>query len=172
MLKLVDFGLVKLMVPDETRTITVLQGRGTALYTPLEQYGGETGHTDARSDVYSLGATLYHLATNEPPAEAKQRFLAPDSLQPVRDLRPEVSKRTAEAIEWAMALHPDDRPADAAELRQALIGDKLTPRKVRQEIPAGWQVALRENRWLGIAALTLLLIVVMATWLSPMVPAF
>ena len=68
-LKLVDFGLVKLMVPDDATTITIVQGRGTIQYTPLEQYGGDTGHTDARSDIYSLGATLYHLFTNQPPLE-------------------------------------------------------------------------------------------------------
>ncbi|MCZ7671938.1 MAG: protein kinase [Chloroflexi bacterium] len=49
-IKLVDFGLVKLMAPDDARTITVVQGRGTALYTPLEQYGGDGGH-----DWYSNG---------------------------------------------------------------------------------------------------------------------
>jgi serine/threonine-protein kinase len=67
LIKLVDFGLVKQMAPDEM-TITVIQGRGTAHYTPLEQYGGDTGHTDPRSDIYSFGATLYHLLTNTPPA--------------------------------------------------------------------------------------------------------
>ena len=40
--KLVDFGLVKLLAPDDQRTITVVQGRGTVQYTPLEQYGGDT----------------------------------------------------------------------------------------------------------------------------------
>jgi eukaryotic-like serine/threonine-protein kinase len=39
LLKLVDFGLVKIMAPEEV-TITIIQGQGTALYTPLEQYGG------------------------------------------------------------------------------------------------------------------------------------
>ncbi|MBK9052107.1 MAG: protein kinase, partial [Chloroflexi bacterium] len=54
-IKLVDFGLVKLMAEDDVRTITVIQGRGTALYTPLEQYGGDSVHTDVRSDIYALG---------------------------------------------------------------------------------------------------------------------
>ncbi|MFZ6018291.1 MAG: serine/threonine protein kinase, partial [Chloroflexota bacterium] len=74
LLKLVDFGLVKVLAPGEV-TITVLQGQGTALYTPLEQYGGDSGHTDVRSDIYAFGATLYHLLTNEPPADARERFL-------------------------------------------------------------------------------------------------
>jgi len=64
LLKLVDFGLVKLLAPGEI-TITILQGQGTALYTPLEQYGGDSGHTDARSDIYAFGGTLYHLLTND-----------------------------------------------------------------------------------------------------------
>jgi serine/threonine-protein kinase len=46
-------------------TITILQGQGTALYTPLEQFGGDSGHTDARSDIYAFGSTLYHLITNQ-----------------------------------------------------------------------------------------------------------
>jgi serine/threonine protein kinase len=119
LLKLVDFGLVKLMAPDEV-TVTVIQGRGTALYTPLEQYGGDTGHTDARSDIYAFGATLYHILTNRPPLEAKQRFLQPDALQPPRKLNPAIPPAVEEAILWAMALHPDDRPQDVGQLRNAL----------------------------------------------------
>src|SRR4030042_4945583 len=76
LLKLVDFGLVKILASNEV-TITVLQGRGTALYTPLEQYGGGSGHTDARSDVYAFSAPLYHLLTNNPPPEARELFLNP-----------------------------------------------------------------------------------------------
>ncbi len=81
LLKLVDFGLVKILAPEEV-TITIIQGQGTALYTPLEQYGANDAHTDVRSDVYSFGATLYHILTNDPPAEARKRFLNPDSLIP------------------------------------------------------------------------------------------
>jgi serine/threonine protein kinase len=123
-LKLVDFGLVKQMIPDEM-TITVIQGRGTALYTPLEQYGGDTGHTDVRSDIYSFGATLYHLMTNTAPAEAKQRFLRPDALIPPRELNASIPQDIEEAVLWAMALHPDSRPSSMNEFRQSLHGVRL-----------------------------------------------
>lgn len=125
-LKLVDFGLVKALVPDEM-TITVIQGRGTALYTPLEQYGGDGLHTDVRSDLYAFGCTLYHLLTNTPPADARQRFLHPDSLQPPRKINPALGLRTERAILWAMALHPDDRPSSVEEFRSYLMGTKELP---------------------------------------------
>lgn len=130
-IKLVDFGLVKLLNPDESRTITVVQGRGSVHYTPLEQYGGDTGHTDIRSDIYALGATLYHLATNRPPLEAKQRFLRPRALLDPREINPELSERTAQAILWAIAMHPDQRPASVREMHDALHADKRIPYRVR-----------------------------------------
>lgn len=132
LLKLVDFGLVKILASDEM-TVTIVQGRGTALYTPLEQYGGDTGHTDGRSDIYSFGATLYHLLTNHPPIEARELFLYPDSLIPPTQLNPDISPRTERAILWAMNLHPEDRPQDIATFRQALLGDispSTRPKKV------------------------------------------
>ena len=116
LIKLVDFGLVKQLVPDEL-TITVIQGRGTALYTPLEQYGGDSGHTDKRSDIYAFGATFYHLLTNTPPPEAKQRFLNPESLLPPRNINPSIPRNFEHVILGAMALHPDGRPDDLLALR-------------------------------------------------------
>ncbi len=111
LIKLVDFGLVKIMNPDQEMTITVIQGQGTALYTPLEQYGSDETHTDTRTDIYSFGATLYHLLTNEPPPDARKRFIQPGSLIAPRDINPSISARTEKAVLWAMSLHPDDRPA-------------------------------------------------------------
>ncbi len=122
-LKLVDFGLVKLLAPGEI-TITILQGQGTALYTPLEQYGGDIGHTDARSDIYAFGSTLYHLLTGKTPADARQRFIDPNMLLPIRPSNPSVSPRTEKAILWAMSLHPDERPGSVEEFRDALIGSR------------------------------------------------
>jgi len=120
LLKLVDFGLVKMLAPGEV-TITVLQGQGTALYTPLEQYGGDSGHTDARSDIYAFGGTLYHLLTNEPPVNVRDRFLKPGSMPHLRNLNPDISVRTERAIHWALQLHPEDRPDSIDAFRKALF---------------------------------------------------
>lgn len=126
LIKLVDFGLVKILAPEEV-TITIIQGQGTALYTPLEQYGGSDAHTDIRSDIYSFGATLYHLLTNEPPADARKRFLSPESLIPLRQINPSLSARTEKAVLWAMSMHPDERPATVSEFQQALLGNREAP---------------------------------------------
>jgi serine/threonine-protein kinase len=123
-IKLVDFGLVKMLVPHDERTVTVLQGRGTVQYTPLEQYGGETGHTNVRSDIYALGATLYHLLAAQPPLEAKQRFLRPNAMPSLRELNPRVSPHVQQAIQHAIATHPDERPASVAEFRAELLRRK------------------------------------------------
>lgn len=125
-IKLVDFGLVKILAPEEV-TITIIQGQGTALYTPLEQYGGSDTHTDIRSDIYSFGATLYHLLSNESPADARKRFLQPDSLIPIRQINPDIMQRTERAVLWAMSLHPDERPASMDEFRQSLLGYREIP---------------------------------------------
>ncbi len=120
LVKLVDFGLVKMLAPGEV-TITILQGQGTALYTPLEQYGGDSGHTDSRSDIYALAGTLYHLLTNEPPVNVRDRFLNPGSLTPIRQINSNVSVRTERAIHWALQLHPEDRPKDIETFLKALF---------------------------------------------------
>ncbi len=126
LLKLVDFGLVKIMAPDEV-TITVIQGQGTAIYTPLEQYGGDDAHTDPRADIFSFGATLYHLLTNEPPSEARKRFLDSRNLTPPREINSRVSAHVEKAILWAMSLHPANRPNNVVDFRDALLGKQEVP---------------------------------------------
>ena len=82
-----------------------------------------------RSDIYSLGATLYHLLSGEPPVDAKERFLRPGTLISLRQINPDVSPRMERAIFQALAMHPNERPINAREMRALLLGSKqsLTP---------------------------------------------
>ncbi len=168
LIKLVDFGLVKVLAADEERTITVVQGRGTAAYTPLEQYGDDETHTSIRSDICALGATLYHLLTGLPPATARQRFLNPDALIPPRVINPHISPTVEDAILQAMALHPNDRPSTVEAFRALLMRPTtpITRLRTSLHVESGldWPHILR--RHLPLVAMTLLLLMV-AILLTP-----
>lgn len=157
--KLVDFGLVKPLDPDDPATLTGLQGAGSLPYAPLEQYVDHLGHTDARSDLYALGATLYHLLTGCAPASAQERFLVPESLLPVRELNRDVSPVVAHVTLEAMSPHPKDRPMSVAIWQHSLHSSDVTaPLGAPQAGGASWVSSLRESWWLvGIALLLLLL---------------
>ncbi len=169
--KLVDFGLVKLLEPDDSRTITVVQGRGTQAFTPLEQYGGDTGHTDIRSDIYALGATLYNLLTGIVPADAKQRFLKPGTLVPPRDINGRISPRVERAILMAMAQHPDDRPPSVDAFREMLLSGPDSLPAARPPAPRiTWSDALGTHRLLVTASLLLTFIALIVSIWSPLLP--
>ena len=117
---LVDFGLVKLWDPNNPRTQTVIQAMGTPEYAPPEQYDARMGHTDIRSDVYGLGATLYHALTGQTPPTATARIVDPTALVPVRVLRPGVSPHVEAAMARALQLQPDARFQSARKMKAAL----------------------------------------------------
>jgi serine/threonine-protein kinase len=155
LIKLVDFGLVKLMSKDASQTITVLQGRGTAAYTPLEQYGEDDSHTDIRSDIYSLGATLYHLLTNVLPAEAKQRFLKPGAMQRPTAINTGISPSVEQGILAAISMHPDDRPGTVTELRDLLFADApsavIATQSPQNELVERGQFVHENRLWFALA---------------------
>ena len=148
-LKLVDFGLAKPFDPTDPKTVTGLQGLGSLPYTPLEQYVDHLTHTDARADLYALGATCYHLLTGETPPSANERFLNADVLLPPRKLSPALSSDFNEAILWAMALHPKNRPASVREWRAAL--ESSAPIASNENLPdAAFSFSdfTKENAWM------------------------
>ena len=159
-LKLVDFGLVKILQPDDARTVTVVQGRGTVAYTPLEQYGGDTGHTDVRTDIYSVGATLYHLLAGTPPQDAKERFMQSGLLDPLRQLNPAISTRTERAVFQALAMHPDERPPNVVALREALFGVDSARKNPTTDLlpPPSWIEIMHKNR--ALLGMTIVLFIV------------
>lgn len=163
-IKLVDFGLAKILAGDDSRTITVIQGRGTAYYTPLEQYGGESEHTDVRSDIYAVGGTFYHLLSGKPPPEARARFLNPNVLRPLNEENKLVSKNLAELIKWALEMHPDDRPESIAEFQEAIFGTGRRPIKTGDQAnETTLYQALRENAVMAFLVLLLLFLALVLT---------
>ncbi len=123
---LVDFGLVKLWDPGDPRTRSAVRGVGTPEYAPPEQYELTAGHTEPRSDLYSLGATMYHALTGQAPPTATMRIAEPDGFVPVRMLVPQVSDKTVGAIERAMELPRSKRWSTAFEMANAL-GLRIRP---------------------------------------------
>lgn len=112
---LVDFGIAKVSEPG-MQTSTGARAL-TPGYAPVEQYG--LGRTDARSDIYSLGATLYTALTGQRPVESVQRTIK-DGLVPAEQLNPAVPAGISQVICQAMALDPDRRFQDAAQFKSTL----------------------------------------------------
>src|SRR6184192_379289 len=110
---LLDFGLAKGFAGQLTAVTTSASIFGyTPNYAPLEQIQGKG--TDPRSDIYALGATLYHLVTNVKPPDALSRAGAvvngqPDPLLPANEVRPEVNLGFANVLNKAMSQKRDDR---------------------------------------------------------------
>lgn len=119
---LLDFGLAKGIVADQKKSTRSIRGY-TPHYASLEQIRGSG--TDARSDIYSLGATLYHLLTGIMPPDAMTRMAAEmmkenEMLQPITLLNPAVPERIAKVVEQAMSQSSEDRFESASKMRHAL----------------------------------------------------
>jgi ankyrin repeat protein len=122
---LLDFGLAKGSAGQMTSAGSESLLGYSPNYSPLEQMQG-TG-TDERSDLYSLGATLYHLLTNVKPPDALSRATSVlsgqhDPLRPAHDLNGAVPVSVSAALMRAMALNIDHRPRNASEMRNDLHG--------------------------------------------------
>ncbi len=117
---LVDFGLVKLWDPNDPQTKTVMRGLGTPEYAPPEQYGASTDHTGPPSDLYSLGATLYHALSGQSPPTATERMAMPDQFIPLSQIAPDVTRRTETVVMKALELSVSSRWQSASEMDAAL----------------------------------------------------
>jgi serine/threonine protein kinase len=121
---LLDFGLAKAHANDQSTTQSAHSVFGfTRRYSPLEQIQDEG--TSPRSDIYALGATLYHLLTGIKPPDALARAAAlanseADPLRPAHEVHPGVGSDIAPILNKAMALHAGERFASANEFREAL----------------------------------------------------
>ena len=120
---LLDFGLAK-GTPLQTRVTNTASLFGYSFnYAPIEQMQG--AGTDPRSDLYSLGATLYHLLTGTTPPDALTRATAvldgdPDPLRPAGETAAHVSSEVSDVLSRSMSLSAARRFSSAEEMRAAL----------------------------------------------------
>ena len=108
--KLIDFGIAR---EYKEKNIADTVSLGTRGYAAPEQFGGK-GQTDARTDVYCLGVTLYHLLTGQNPSEP------PYEIYPIRHWDPRLSSGLESIILKCTQLNPQDRYQSCAELLYAL----------------------------------------------------
>jgi formylglycine-generating enzyme required for sulfatase activity/serine/threonine protein kinase len=177
---LIDFGIAK--VYDPYLKTTVGAQAVTPGFSPYEQYGigtssragtrsggggssgaaGGTGATDARTDIYALGATLFTLLTGQEPPESVQRMVR-DPLRSPRQINPSISLKTAAAVMHAMQMDPTQRFQSAADFKSALSAappipaagatpppPAVVPKSLPRQ-PVQWS-------WIGLGGIILLLI--------------
>lgn len=160
---LVDFGIAKVYDPQSKTT----QGAQAVSpgYSPYEQYG--KGKTDARTDIYALGATTYALLTAQEPVESIQRVVK-DPLLPARQLNPNLSMRTSAALMRAMQLDPSQRFQTAADFKLAITPPApvqapppVSTRSQSQNQPAAGYAGRSSPPWGWMAAVGILSLVVL-----------
>ena len=127
---LIDFGTAREYKEKNLADTTCL---GTIGYAAPEQFGG-MGQTDARTDIYCLGATLYHLVTGHNPSEP------PYEIKPIREINPSLSSGLERIILKCVQRNPEDRYQSCAELMYDLehyeeIDDKFR-KKLKRKLGA------------------------------------
>ena len=129
-LSLIDFGTAREFKVDKTEDTAFL---GTIGYAAPEQFGG-LGQTDERTDIYGLGATLYHLLTGHNPS------LPPYEIKPIRNINPKLSQGLENIILCATAKDPDQRYQSAEEFLYAIThveeSDERYYKKQRRKLNA------------------------------------
>jgi serine/threonine protein kinase len=111
-IKLVDFGIARTYKEEKLQDTIAL---GSENYAAPEQWG--QAQTDPRSDIYGLGATMYHLLANMPPSPA---FL-PAEPTPLDALNSALSPETVQIVSRAMARERSARYQSAQEMKEALL---------------------------------------------------
>ena len=163
-IKILDFGLVKSMRGDAqlTRDGAII---GSPLYMSPEQGRGQVA--DHRSDIYSLGCTLYHMLCGQPPFSGPSpvgiiSMHVTDRVQPVRDLNPQVPVVVARIVERMLAKKPEDRFADYDELITALEAARAPRRELGGMGARGIALGIDAVLWLVAAYFLRLLVLPVA----------
>ena len=139
-LVLLDFGAARQTAAQQVEAGIVV----TPGYGPIEQYGGGGGHQGPWTDIYALGATLFWLLAGKKPPDAMTRFTAHgeggegDPLPSVEAMcKGRYSDEFLRAVDWALKLHPSERPQDVAAFRSALFASHAGALGLQAALQAG-----------------------------------
>jgi serine/threonine protein kinase/HAMP domain-containing protein len=189
-LVLLDFGAARQTTSQSADTGAVV----TPGYGPIEQYAGG-GRQGPWTDIYAMGATLFWIVTGKKPIEAPERLAEEDPLPSAEVLaKGKYSDEFLRAIDWALKVHPKDRPQDMNQFRAALFAsagelglqDALlasdeeysqplkdswvstvrSPRSMKGRLANAWRAVARPASWPIAVKMTLAMV---ATALLPMV---
>lgn len=145
LVEVIDFGIAREMRGDGegvTAAIGDTVQLGTRGFAPPEQYGGGR-QTDARSDVYALGATIYNLLTGKSPADPPYEIL------PLRQVVPDLSQGIERIVAKATQANPEDRYEGCAEMAYDLAHYQEQDDAVRRRLKRTW------NLFVGLSAAAL-----------------
>ena len=136
LVELIDFGIAREYREDGSSTSAAVGDTvqlGTRGFAPPEQYGG-SDQTDARTDVYALGATMYNLLTGKSPAEP------PYTMVPVRQVVPELSPGIERIVAKATQADPADRYQDCAEMAYDLAHYRVQDEAHKRQLRRKWRI--------------------------------
>ena len=134
---LIDFGAARQTLSSMTRSVLSVL---TAGYAPIEQYA-TSGNQGPWTDLYALGAVAYRALSGKKPVDAVNR-IRDDPMVPAKTLgRGRYADHFLAAIDWALEVNPEDRPADVGEFKRALAGEMAPPERAAGVAPAAPSMA-------------------------------
>src|SRR5271157_2237290 len=128
----VDFGTAREFAAGKTRRMTTTLTPG---YAPLEQYG-QRARFGVFTDIYALGATLYHLLAGEMPIHATDRATGVELGAP-HQINPKVSRNVSDAVMWALEMRVEKRPQSVRDFLIAMKGVRSRSPIPRREPTTG-----------------------------------
>jgi len=121
---LLDFGAARRVVGEHSQALTAILKPS---FAPIEQYADIVGMRQGPwTDLYAVAAVLYYLIRRQPPVPAAARAVR-DTQRPLADEPGELGATFVQAVDWALAVAPEDRPQNVTQMRDALTGRLKRP---------------------------------------------